>query len=301
MGEIKFHKLIPGSVISVIAPARAVSEEEIAPFEKWVQDCGWKLKKEKHVFGRENQFSGTDAQRAADFISAWTDPEVAAVITARGGYGSMRWLELVPEDVWMQGAGKAFIGFSDISTLHFQLHRYGFETIHGPMAFNAFRRHDFTEDNFDKLKWLLEGNALEWDLNENEIYKLAAFDGIMTGGNLSMIFAAMGTPEQPDTKGKILFIEDLDEYLYHVDRMLVSMDRAGMLKDLKALLVGQMLDMKDNAIPFGKDVREIILERTSKYQYPVIFDFTAGHGEENACFKLNAYTKFDGFKLYQPN
>ncbi|MBS3915130.1 MAG: LD-carboxypeptidase [Bacteroidetes bacterium] len=301
MGEIKFQTLKPGSVISLIAPARAVSEEEIEPFEKWVQKCGWKLKIEKHVFGRENQFSGSDAERAADFISAWTDHEVSAVITARGGYGCMRWLDMVPKGVWLQGAGKALIGFSDICTLHFHLNQLGFETIHGPMAFNTFHRNDFTHKNFDALRHLLEGNSAMWNLSENEIHKPADFEGVITGGNLSMIYAALGTPEQPDTNGKILFLEDLDEYLYHIDRMLVSMDRAGLLKNLKALLVGQMLDMKDNAIPFGKNTREIILERTQKYDYPVIFDFPAGHGEENACFKLNAYTKFDGFILYQPH
>jgi muramoyltetrapeptide carboxypeptidase len=222
-------------------------------------------------------------------------------MTARGGYGSMRWLDLVPQEVWMQGAGKAFIGFSDICTLHFLLHEYGFETIHGPMAFNAFHRNDFTHQNFDALRHLLEGNSVMWNLRENEMHRAVEFEGILTGGNLSMIYAALGTPEQPDTDGKILFLEDLDEYVYHIDRMLVSIDRAGLLKNLKGLLVGQMLDMKDNTVPFGKNAREIILERTRKYDYPVIFDFPAGHGEENSCFKLNAYAKFDGFILYQPH
>jgi muramoyltetrapeptide carboxypeptidase len=298
MGEIKCNPLSEGDSIALIAPARAVSQEEMEPFLQWAASKKLVVVAGKNLYQRHNQFAGTDLERATDFISAWTNPAVKAVFCARGGYGCMRWLQHVGDGIWSQGAGKILIGYSDITTLHFVLHRYGFETVHGPMAI-SWKNGNETLGPLDALWHCISGEGVQMRLDANEKIHAASFDGILTGGNLSMVYASLGTPEQPDTDGKILFLEDLDEYLYHIDRMMVSLDRAGLLKSLKALLIGDMLQMRDNAIPFGMTVPDIIKEHAGKYGYPIIFDVPVGHSEKNYCLKLNAYTTFDGSILKQ--
>jgi len=299
---MKMPLLIPGNVVALIAPARAVSQEEMLPFKKWVQSKGLVLKEGKHLYGRLNQFSGTDAERAEDFCTEWLDPEVKAVFCARGGYGSMRWTHLVPESVWKQNKPKTLVGFSDITTLHLELNRYGVETLHAMMAHEFAKENEFQTANIESLENALFTGVLKYDLNENpevEIYRGGNMRGDLIGGNLSLLYAALGTPEQPHTQGKILFIEDLDEYLYHIDRMVVSLKRAGIFKGLAGLIVGDMLNMRDNAIPFGANVLKIVLEAVEEYQFPVLFHFPVGHGLKNYALKLNAFTTFDGRFLIQ--
>ncbi len=299
MDRIKLPILKAGDKVAMIAPARWVSHEEMAPFKNWISQLGLVCVEGKHLYGKLHQFSGTDAERAQDFIDAWSNPEIKAVFCARGGYGSMRWTHLVPEEAWKSPNPKAFVGYSDITTLHLELNRRGYETLHAPMPINLFQINEHTQSNFEYLqKTLFEGHV-KMDLGNCETLNPAAFEGEIVGGNLSLLYAAMGTPEYPDTNGKILFIEDLDEYLYHIDRMLVSLKRGGVFNHLKALLVGSMHDMKDNATPFGKQVHEMIAEHCAQYGFPVIFDIPAGHGPKNYCMKLNAYTTFDGQYLEQ--
>lgn len=299
MGTVKLPVLQPGDTVSLIAPARAVSVEEMQPFIQWLRDKHLIVKTGKHLFGRQHQFSAADIDRAEDFAMAWTDPDVKAVFCGRGGYGCMRILEFLDDDVLEAGKGKMLAGFSDITTLHLALNKRGIETLHSPLAINFFEPKKGTGDNFIHMEKVMFTGKCGFDLGQADGIRKGRFSGEITGGNLSLIYAALGTPEQPDTNGKILFLEDLDEYLYHVDRMMVSLKRAGLLSNLSALLVGGMDKMNDNMVPFGQDAYEIIAHHTAEYSYPVIFGFPAGHGLENRAFKLGAFTTFDGSMLRQ--
>lgn len=299
MGGVNTPVLQRGDTVALIAPARAVSVEEMQPFIQLLRDHGLIVKPGKHLFGRQHQFSAADIDRAEDFTEAWTSPEVKAVFCGRGGYGCMRFMQYIDEEIWLEGKDKLLVGFSDITTLHLALNKRGIPSLHAPMAINFFEPKKGTEDNIKRLEEVLFTGKVEIDLTQSEILHPAAFEGEIIGGNLSLIYASLGTPEQPDTRGKILFIEDLDEYLYHIDRMMVSLKRAGILNGLKALLVGGMDKMNDNIIEFGMDAQEIVKHHIAGCDYPVIFDFPAGHGIKNYAFKLGAYTTFDGSILRQ--
>lgn len=294
MGTIKLPALQPGDTVSLIAPARAVSVEEMQPFIQWLRERHLIVKTGKHLFGRDHQFSAADIDRADDFAMAWTDPDVKAVFCGRGGYGCMRMLEYLDDDTLNAGAGKMLAGFSDITTLHLALNKRGIETLHAPMAINFFEPKKGSETNFIHFEKAIFTGKVDIDLSGAEFQNKAAFEGEIVGGNLSLIYASLGTPEQPETDEKILFIEDLDEYLYHVDRMMVSLKRAGLLSNLKALVVGGMDKMNDNMVAFGQDALEIIAHHTAEFGYPVVFGFPAGHGLQNLAFKLGAFTTFDG-------
>jgi muramoyltetrapeptide carboxypeptidase len=152
----------------------------------------------------------------------------------------------------------------------------------------------YTQENIAAVENALFNPSINFDLQNFIRNTAVSFSGKLIGGNLSLIYAALGTPEQPKTDGAVLFIEDLDEYLYHVDRMMTALKRAGILKNISALLVGGMSDMKDNAVPFGSDAETIITNCCSEYHFHIIFNFPAGHTDKNICLKLGAHCTFDG-------
>lgn len=288
-----------GDTVALIAPARAVSPEEMDPFKQWLHKIGLKCKEGNHLYGRYNQFSGTDHDRASDFIDAWSDDTVKAIFCGRGGYGCMRWIDLIPNDLLQKGKPKMLVGFSDLTSLHFHLHKFGYETLHGPMGISFIPHTRDTRKSAEALHDCLFNGNVSYRLRDLDIVNPAPMEGLLTGGNLSLVYASLGTPEKPVTADKILFLEDLDEYYYHFDRMMVSLKRAGLFDGLRGLIIGDMLDMKDNKIPFGKSVREIILEHCEKLGFPIVFGFPAGHSQKNYCLKLNAYTTFDGLNFEQ--
>lgn len=299
MGAIAPEYLKPGDTVALIAPARAVTPEEMQPFKDWAAQQGWKLKEGKHLYGRYNQFSGSDEERAADLTEALLDKSVKAVFCGRGGYGCMRLIPHLPDSVWHADNLKWIVGFSDITTLHLEAAKNGWQTIHGPMAIHFHATHNHTDANSTSLLNALTGKTNEVTSDGLFIENAAAFDGEIIGGNLSLIYAACGTNHSPDTKGKVLFIEDLDEYLYHIDRMTMSLKHSGLFNEIKGLIVGGMTDMKDNAVPFGMNVTEIIQYHCSQMGFPIIFDFPAGHTQKNVCIKLGAHITFDGYKIFQ--
>ena len=290
--------LQPGDHIALIAPARAVSKDEMSAFRQWCADKALILQEGKNLYGKNHQFSGTAEERAQDLREAWTNPEIKAIFCARGGYGSVQLLDHLQNLDWTANP-KWLVGFSDITTLHLHLNNLGIPSIHGPMAIHWGIQHEFTEENIAQLERLLFNLSVEINTSNSLISDELKFNGELIGGNLSLVYASLGTPEQPNTDGKVLFLEDLDEYLYHIDRMMVALKRAGVLKNPSALLIGGMTDMKDNAIPFGKSAKEIILEHADNHQYPVIFDFPAGHTQKNACFMTGAYCTFEDGILKQ--
>lgn len=274
-----------GDKIAIIASARKISLEEIksaiAIFEKW----GLEVVLGKNLFKSDNQFSGTDDERAEDLQTMLDDESVKAIISARGGYGTIRIIDKI-DCTKFQLHPKWIIGYSDITVLHSHIHTLGIETLHATMPINFTLNTAATES----LRKALFGEQLKYETETHHLNRKGICEGELVGGNLSLIYALTGSVSDIDTHGKILFIEDLDEYLYHIDRMMMNLKRSGKLSHLAGLVVGGLTDMKDNAIPFGKTAEEIILDAVKEYNYPVCFNFPAGHVDENMAIFLGKRT-----------
>lgn len=270
--------LYKNDVIGIAATARSVQPEELTTaidvFESW----GLKVVLSEHLYEVHGQFAGNDQMRKSALQSMINDPTIKAIACARGGYGTTRIiddLDFTP----LYNKPKWVIGFSDITVLLYQLYKVGFESVHGVMP-GLFHKPGRGE-SIESLRKVLFGEHIEIAAPNHTLNKRGMASGPVVGGNLSIINNIIGTASDIDTTGKILFIEDLDEYLYHIDRMMVHLKRAGKLQKLKALVVGGMSDMNDNPTPFGKDAYEIICEHVSAYDYPVCFGMPIGHEAMN--------------------
>jgi len=269
--------LKPGDCIGIVAPARKISADELTPAIKELESWGLKVKLGKHIYAALHQYAGTDEERAANMQQMLDDKEVKAIISARGGYGSVRIIDKLDFTKFRQKP-KWMAGFSDITVFHnhIQTH-FGIETLHSTMPFNFGKDPEST----GLLRKALWGELNEYKTETHPLNRKGKSRGILCGGNLSLLYALAGTPSDIDTTDKILFLEDLDEYLYHVDRMMMQLKRSGKLSHLKGLIIASFSEMKDNTIPFGKTVEQIILEAVGEYKYPVCFGFPAGHGVKN--------------------
>lgn len=267
-----------GDAIAIIATARKVSREEMQPAIKILIEWGLKVVEGKNLYKQQNQFAGSDVERLEDFQNALDDSTIKAILFARGGYGTVRIIDKIDFSKFKKSP-KWLIGYSDVTVIHSHvLTHFGIETIHGPMAINFSK---ISDDILKLLRQILFGNNFKLQTSNFKLDRKGTAKGILTGGNLSLLYALNNTPSDIDTKNKILFIEDLDEYLYHIDRMMVALKRSGKLNDLKGLIVGGMTEMKDNAVPFGKTAEEIISEHVAEYNYPVCFNFPTGHVPDN--------------------
>jgi muramoyltetrapeptide carboxypeptidase len=281
--------LKPNDTIGITCPARKMTAEELAPaialFESW----GYQVKIGSTVGGECDQFSGTDEERAADMQQLLDDPTVKAIVSARGGYGNVRIVDKLDWTRFKQNP-KWLVGYSDSTVLHAHLQKLGFASLHAPMPL-GFKTN--TPEALDSIRTALSGKALAYTVAPHEYNRMGIAEGELIGGNLSVLVSISGSASDIDTKGKILFLEDLDEYLYHIDRMMNQLDRSGKLEHLAGLVIGGMSDMRDNAIPFGKDAYQIVQERVSKYGYPVCYGFPAGHIDDNRTLIMGAKHKLE--------
>jgi len=268
--------LAKGDTILLIATARKISEEELNPAISELKKWGLKVELGPNIYKSRHQFAGTDQQRASDLQWAIDHPKAKAILIARGGYGTIRIMDKVRlKD--LRRNPKWVIGYSDVTALHSELNNIGIASLHATMPINFEKSKAATAS----LKNALFGENFNYPFKPNILNRTGTCEGELVGGNLSLLYALSGTENDLYTKNKILFIEDLDEYLYHIDRMVLQLKRSGKLKKLKGLIVGGMSDMKDNTIPFGKNAEQIILEAVSEYDYPVCFGFPAGHIKDN--------------------
>lgn len=280
--------LQPGSVISLIAPARKVSREEMQPAIKLIEAQGYYVKEGKHLYASFHQWAGTDEQRLEDFQHALDDPETSAILFARGGYGTVRLIDKLDFTTFLKNP-KWLIGFSDLTVIHAHVPKHFLiPTLHAPMAI-TFPKAD--KNTMDKLWCALNGENFKTNFDWNDKNRAGTASGVLCGGNLSVLYSLLGSASDINTDGKILFLEDLDEYLYHIDRMMMAMKRAGKLSKLKALIVGGMTEMKDNTIPFGFTAEEIIRNAVDEFDYPVCFGFPAGHIDNNTPLIMGAEVK----------
>jgi muramoyltetrapeptide carboxypeptidase len=285
-----------GDKIGIVAYARKISKEQLQDAEKLFGNWGVEIVYGKNLFKEDHQFSGTDEERAEDLQAMLDDENIKAVISARGGYGTIRIIDKI-DFAKFRKHPKWVIGYSDITVLHSHIHNFGIETLHSTMPINFCLNDEANET----LRKALFGEALSYEIVSHPLNRSGNAEGELVGGNLSLLYALTGSISDIDTTDKILFIEDLDEYLYHVDRMMINLKRSGKLSGLAGLIIGGMTDMKDNAVPFGKTAEEIICDAVKEYDYPVCFNFPAGHVDRNLAIIMGRKVKLEvdnGSKLY---
>lgn len=265
-----------GDKVGIVAPARAVRPDEIGQALNVIESWGLTLIRGENLYKQYHQFAGTDDQRASDMQSMLDNENIRAIICARGGYGVVRIIDRLDFRKF-RSRPKWIVGYSDITALHSHIEQnYGIETLHGPMPF-GFNGSPEATASFEWLRRALFGESIEYETPPGKYSRKGMAQAQITGGNLSILYSINGSVSACDTDGKILFLEDLDEYLYHVDRMMHQLKRSGKLANLSGLIVGSMSEMHDNQIPFGRNALKIIAEAVEEYDYPVLFDFPAGH------------------------
>lgn len=263
--------------IAIVSTARKITLEEIKPAVDLLKSWGLKAEIGATIGLEENQFAGNDAERTADFQQMLDNPKIRAIWCARGGYGTVRIIDKLDFSKFKKRP-KWIIGYSDVTVLHNHIHNLGFETLHATMPLDVKKN---TSEALNSLKKCLFGKPILYEIPTSKESILGTASGQLVGGNLSMLYSLLGSKSTINTDKKILFIEDLDEYLYHIDRMLMNLKRNGYFNNLEGLIVGGMTAMHDNKIPFGKTAKEIILDHVSEYNFPIVFDFPAGHLNDN--------------------
>ena len=272
-----------GDTLAIVSTARKITERELEPAIELVSSWGLKVLLGETIGATENQFAGNDALRLQDLQEQIDNPEIKAIWCARGGYGTVRIIDKLDFTAFTRSP-KWILGYSDVTTLHSHIHNLGFETLQTFMAGEVKSKKQIL---LDELKQTLFGKKQSITYTSNDkLNRIGKATGKLVGGNLSILYSLCGSASALETEGAILFIEDLDEYLYHVDRMMQNLKRNGMLAKLAGLVVGGMNDMNDNTISFGKTAKEIIREAVADYNYPVCFNFPAGHVNENKTLIL---------------
>lgn len=284
--------LSKGDTVAIVSTARKISEVEIEPAIDKLQQWGLNVKLGENIFETFNQFAGTDQQRASDFQSMIDDENVKAIICARGGYGSVKIIDLLDFTKFKQKP-KWIVGYSDVTVLHSHINaQFAIPTIHATMPIN-FPAGGDENSSLTTLHDCLFDGRVEHSFRGDSHRCEKAFEGEIVGGNLSILYSLMGSKSDISTKDKILFIEDLDEYLYHIDRMMMNLKRTGKLGEAKALVVGGMTEMRDNTVPYGKNAREIITEICQELGLPVLFNFPAGHISDNRAIILGEHASLE--------
>jgi len=279
--------LKPGDTVAIVSTARSFTLTEVQPFVTLLESWNLKVRLGNTLGKIHHQFAGTDKERANDFQQMLDTPEIKAIFCARGGYGTVRIIDQIDFSSFKEKP-KWICGFSDMTILHTTLQQqFGMASLHTMTSLYLSEVDQFSQYS---LKSALFGGSLTYTFNKHPLNRWNAekkMKGVVVGGNLSVLYSISGSVSDINTDGKILFLEDLDEYLYHIDRMMMQLKRAGKLNNLAGLLIGSFSDMKDNTVPFGK----------TEFDYPVVFGFPAGHTKTNCvlkmCCEIQVY-EFDG-------
>ena len=275
-----------GTTIRIIAPARRVSLEDIQPAMQLLTSCGYEVDLGRYTLGAYHQFSGTDDERASDLQDAIDEDSVKAIWCARGGYGGLRILDKIDFSKFRQNP-KWICGYSDTTALHALINNLlHLPSLHCTMPIHIQNQEDLHKPSLSTMLAALEKGKLTYEIPAHRLNRVGEAKGKLTGGNLSILYALNGSVSDIKTDNSVLFIEEVDEYLYHIDRMMLCLKRAGKLAQLAGLIVGGMSDMHDNTISYGKTAEEIIYEHVAEYDYPVCFGFPAGHIQENSALIL---------------
>jgi muramoyltetrapeptide carboxypeptidase len=275
---VNIPALQKGDTVGIVCLARKVSLEDIQLGVQLLEIWGLLVMVGKTIGAEDHYFGGTDELRTNDFQEMLDNPEIKAIFSARGGYGTTRILDALDFTSFKENP-KWIVGFSDITALHCHLHALGLESIHGTMP--LLMGQPDTQEADETLRQALFGEPLSYSLPAHAQNVEGTSVGELVGGNLILLNNIIGTASDIDYDGKILFLEDVGEYFYNVDRVLVHLKRMGRLQQLAGLIIGQFSDMQDTAVPFGRDVTQIVLEHCADFGYPICFDFPVGHVARN--------------------
>lgn len=265
-----------GDTVAVVALASKLDKNTLQSAIEKLEEWGLQVVIGSSVGATDFNFSGNDEIRQQDFQRVLDNPAVKAIFSARGGYGSSRIIDDIDFTHFIQSP-KWVIGFSDITAVHGKLQNLGVQSIHGPMLKSFF----WDNHSDELLRDVLFGKNIYYKCKSEEMNRTGEAIGLLTGGNLALLAHAIGTGSDVDFSGKILFIEDIGEYHYNIDRMMIQLKRAGKLSNLAGLIVGQFNDLRENVEPFGKAVNEIIADHVQEFTYPVAYNFPIGHTNDN--------------------
>ena len=283
------EKINIGDKIGILATARKISWAELNPAIEILESWGLKVVLGKFLFEDDNQFSGTLEQRAIDLQNMINDDAIKTILCARGGYGTVQIIDKIDFSKLHENP-KWIIGYSDITVLHSHLNQLGLATMHATMPINFSKN---TQKSLESLKNTLFGIENIIESPSHKFNRLGTVKAEIVGGNLSILHSLLGSNSDVNTDQKILFLEDLDEYLYHIERMMINMKRNGKFNNLKGMIIGGMSDMNDNDVPFGKTAEEIILEHVKEYNFPICFGFPSGHLDDNRSIRLGVSSALD--------
>ena len=276
-----------GDTVAIVAPSGILKEKE-GEVQKAIELLkSWDLVAVvgDHVFNQANHFAGTDNERCEDFQKAMDDPKISAIWCARGGYGAVRILDKLNFTKFKQHP-KWLIGYSDITALHNQFHNEGFETIHAMMCTSLSDELPEIEETIETFKKAIFGNQLTYTLEGTDYNRVGQVTAPLVGGNLTMLHTMLGSKTSIDTSGTILFIEEIGEYKYHIDRMLQSLKRAGYFDNCKGVIVGDMTKLRVNTTLWGTSIEQLVLDALSDYDFPIAFNMHAGHEKDNRAMIL---------------
>ena len=287
MKQVPF--LHQGSKIGIVAPARRVTPEEMQFAIDWLKENGFVPVYDDRLFVVHHIFAGNDDFRASVFQEYIDNEQIEAIWLARGGYGSIRIIDQLDFTKFLEHP-KWIIGFSDTTVIHGKLSRLGIPSLHASMPFFFTNK---TPEAKQSLLDALLGKPLHYVFPAYELNRVGQMEGEIVGGNLSVLYSMMGSNTFPELEDKILFIEEVDEYIYHIDRMMHGLRRAGKLEHLKGLIVGGLTQIHDNSDPFGMTVEEVIAKAVIDYDYPVCFGFPAGHFDDNRALSFGQKSRIE--------
>ncbi len=286
--------LKPGDSVAIVAPSGILKDRDkeidraIALLKSW----GLHAVVGKHVFEKAGHFAGTDAQRIDDLQKALDDPSIKAIWAARGGYGTVRVIDGLNYTSFKKNP-KWVIGYSDVTALHNEIHNIGIQSIHALMCTSLTEDLTEVEHAIMSFRDAIFGNPITYEIPGNKYNKPGKAEGQLVGGNLTLLHTMLGSKTSINAKGKIIFIEEIGEYAYHIDRMLMSLKRAGYFENCAGLIVGDISKVRRNTTPWGKPMKQLILDAFEGYDFPILFNFPAGHEDDNRALILGRSISMD--------
>lgn len=278
--------------IRIVSPAKAIEKEHVVFAQNFLKSNGFEVEISKHCLGQNHYFSGTDSERLTDFQNAIDDNSVDVILCARGGYGCIRIVDNLDFSNFIKHP-KLIIGFSDVTVFHNHIHgNYNIPTVHASMPLN------FSSNSTKSLQSIvnvINKKPLTYTVDTHSNNKMGEVNAEVVGGNLAIIYALIGTNSDINLDNKILFIEDVGEYVYAVDRMMWALKKSGKLKKLAGLIIGGMTNVSDTETPFGKTVEAVILESVNQLDIPICFGFPAGHLDDNRAIILGKKANLEVF------